>query len=354
MIPGGVMAEPRVPDPVGADLVVHAERLVKRYGRDRGLAGLDLDVRRGEVFGFVGPNGAGKTTTIRLMMDLIRPTGGVLEVLGLVPARDGVSMRRRVGYLPGEFVVNGRQSAAELLDYLGHLRGGVPPARIRDLAERLDLDLDRRIRNLSKGNRQKIGVVQAFMHSPELLVLDEPTSGLDPLLQQEFVLMVREAAAAGQTVFMSSHVLSEVQRTADRVGFVREGRMVAVEPVEALRERAVRRVEIQFEQPLDGAGVAEFSRLPGISDVSVAGEVLHCRLNGRADALVKAAGRHTVIGLLSEEPDLEELFLTYYHATNHATNHATPSKGGDSGHTPDGVGGAAARAGEEVTDARRR
>jgi ABC-2 type transport system ATP-binding protein len=299
--------------PSTAAAAIRSEQLVKRYGRVRGLAGLDLDVRPGEVFGFVGPNGAGKTTAVRLMMDLLRPTSGRLEVLGRVPARDGAALRGRIGYLPGDFTVNGRQSGAELLDFLGHLRGGVPPARIRALADRLGLDLDRRIRGLSKGNRQKLGVIQAFMHSPELLVLDEPTSGLDPLLQQEFVLMVREVAAAGQTVFMSSHVLSEVQRTADRVGFIREGRMVAVEPVEALRERALRRVEIQFDPPFDDRTAAElFGRLPGVSEVSVRDRVLRCRVAGRADALVKAAARFTVTGLLSQEPDLEELFLAYY------------------------------------------
>ena len=309
-----------------ADAAIRSEHLVKRYGHDRGLAGLDLEVNRGEVYGFVGPNGAGKTTTIRLIMDLLRPTSGRLQVLGLDPARDGVALRRRMGYLPGDFVVNGHQNGAELLSHLAHLRGGVPAARVQALAERLGVDLGRRIRSLSKGNRQKLGVVQAFMHSPELLVLDEPTSGLDPLLQQEFVAMAREAAAAGQTVFMSSHVLSEVQRTSDRVGFIREGRMVAVEPVESLRERAVRRVEIQFSDPV---AAEEFAGLPGVQDVEVSDGVLHCRLHGRADALVKAAGRHTALTLLSEEPDLEELFLTYYHGDSpQAPAHHAPAHHG--------------------------
>jgi ABC-2 type transport system ATP-binding protein len=292
-----------------ADLAISTEGLTKQYGRRRGLAGLDLSVHTGEVFGYLGPNGAGKTTTIRLLLDLIRPTSGRIELLGADPRRDGVALRRRIGYLPGEFTVDGRQSARELLTYLGNLRGGVPAARVTALAERLDLDLGARIRSLSKGNRQKIGLVQAFMHAPELLVLDEPTSGLDPLLQQTFLAMVREARDAGQTVFMSSHVMSEVQQSADRVGIVRDGRMVAVERVEELRERAVRRVEIHFGSPVPPS---EFATLPGVSDVAVTGAVLHCKLNGRADALVKAAARHTVINLLSEEPDLEELFFTYY------------------------------------------
>ncbi|SCL22825.1 ABC transporter ATP-binding protein [Micromonospora inyonensis] len=288
---------------------ISTEALVKTYGRSRGLTGLDLRVERGEVYGFLGPNGAGKSTTIRLLLDLIRPTSGRVTVLDVDPRRDGVALRRRVGYLAGDFTVDGRQTARELLTYLGNLRGGVPAARITELADRLDLDLNRRIRALSKGNRQKVGVIQAFMHTPELLILDEPTSGLDPFLQQEFVAMVRQARTAGQTVFMSSHVMSEVQQTADRVGIIREGRMVTVERVEELRERAVRHVEIHFADPV---AAGEFAALPGVSEVTVTGSTLRCRLDGRADALVKAAAGHTVVSLLSEEPDLEELFFGYY------------------------------------------
>ncbi len=298
-----------------ADLAIHAENLTKMYGRRRGLAGLDLVVQAGEVYGFLGPNGAGKTTTIRLLLDLIRPTSGTVELLGGDPRHDGVALRRRIGYLPGDFTVDGRQGVMELLTYLGNLRGGVPRQKVAALAQRLDLDLTVRIRSLSKGNRQKVGLVQAFMHEPELLILDEPTAGLDPLVQQTFLAMVREARAAGQTVFMSSHVMSEVQQTADRVGIVREGRMVAVERVEELRERAVRNVEIHFESPVP---VEEFAALPGVSDVSLMGDVLRCRLDGRADALVKAAARHTVLSLRSEEPDLEDLFLVYYQGDGHA------------------------------------
>jgi ABC-2 type transport system ATP-binding protein len=290
---------------------IRTDGLVKTYGRarNRGLAGLDLEVAPGEVYGFLGPNGAGKSTTIRILLDLIRPSRGHATVLGADPRDAGPALRRRIGYLAGDFVVDGRQTGRELLTYLGNLRGGVPAARVDALADRLDLDLGRRIKGLSKGNRQKVGVVQAFMHEPDLLILDEPTSGLDPFLQQEFVTMVGEAKAAGRTVFMSSHVMSEVQQTADRVGIIREGRLVAVERVEDLRERAVRRVEIHFDGPVSAA---EFAALPGVSDVTVDGVTLRCRLAGRADPLVKAAARHTVVGLLSEEPDLEELFFTYY------------------------------------------
>ncbi|HEY2947860.1 MAG TPA: ABC transporter ATP-binding protein [Micromonosporaceae bacterium] len=305
-----------------ADAAISTERLVKNYGRNRGLAGLDLAVETGEVYGFLGPNGAGKTTTIRLLLDLIRPTSGTARVLGRDPRVDGVALRRRIGYLAGDFVVDGRQTGRELLTYLANLRGGVPRARIEEYAARLDLDVGRKIKGLSKGNRQKIGVVQAFMHSPDLLILDEPTSGLDPFLQQQVVVMIRDAKANGQTVFMSSHVMSEVQQTADRVGIIREGRLVAVERVEDLRERSVRRVEIQFEAPVRPT---EFSGLPGVTDVAVdpTGRILHCRLNGRADALVKAAGRHTVVSILSEEPDLEELFFHYYNHTSPESREAS-------------------------------
>jgi ABC-2 type transport system ATP-binding protein len=289
--------------------VIRTEQLLKFYGSRRGLDGLDLEVRAGEIYGFLGPNGAGKTTTIRILLDLIRPTGGQAQVLGQDPRGGGVALRRRLGYLAGDFTVDAGQSSRELLTHLAHLRGGVAQQRITQLADRLSLDLNVRIRALSKGNRQKVGLVQAFMHEPELLILDEPTSGLDPMLQQTFVGLVREAKAAGQTTFMSSHVLSEVQQTADRVGIIRDGRMVAVESVDALRRRAVRRVEVHFAGPVEADG---FIRLDNVLDVSVDGPILRCRLAGPADALVKAVARHTVESIVIEEPDLEELFFTYY------------------------------------------
>jgi ABC-2 type transport system ATP-binding protein len=230
-------------------------------------------------------------------------------VLGLDPRRQGVALRRRVGYLAGDFVVDTGQTAAQLLTYLGNLRGGVPRSRVDELAQRLDLNLGRPIKSLSRGNRQKVGVVQAFMHSPELLILDEPTSGLDPFLQQEFATMLGEAKRAGQTVFMSSHLLAEVQQTADRVAVIRQGRLAAVERVDDLRRRAFRRVEIDFAAPVPAA---DFAALPGVSAVTVDGTRLRCHLDGLADPLVRAAAAHTVVSLLSEEPDLEELFFHYY------------------------------------------
>jgi ABC-2 type transport system ATP-binding protein len=289
--------------------VIQLDELAKSYGRRRGLIGLSLDVRQGEVFGYLGPNGAGKSTTIRLLLDLIRPTSGQARVLGLDPRRDAVELHRRIGYLAGDFVVDGRQKVGECLTFLGNLRGGVPAGRIDELAARFDLDLSARIRQLSKGNRQKVGLIQAFMHGPDLLILDEPTSGLDPLVAQTFLRMVAEARDNGQTVFMSSHIMSEVQAVADRVGIIREGQLVALETVHTLRDRAVRSVQITFAEPVSAA---EFDHLPGVTDLSVLDGVLRCRLAGSPDALIKAAAQHTVRGLLCEEPDLEELFFAYY------------------------------------------
>lgn len=291
------------------DSVVYAENLIKRYGQRRGLQGLDMEVRAGEVFGYLGPNGAGKTTTIRLMLDFIRPSGGTVRVLGEDP-RHNPAIRGRIGYLPGELRFEGRDKAIDLLRFLADARGGVPMSRIKSLAERLELDLRQGIRSMSKGNKQKVGLVQAFMHEPELLVLDEPTSGLDPLMQQEFQAIVREARGKGQTVFMSSHVLAEVQETADRVGIVRDGKMIAVERVESLGKRAVREVEVHFATPVPPE---EFTGLPGVKNLTVEGTVLRCEVDGQLDPLVKAIARHTVADMLVQEPDLEETFLSYYY-----------------------------------------
>lgn len=307
--------------------VIAARGLRKSYGRTEALRGLDLTVQAGEVFGFLGPNGAGKTTTIRILLDLIRPSGGSAQVVGLDPRRDGVAVRSRVGYLPGDFLVDGRQAGQELLTYLGHMRGGVPAYRINALAERLQLDLRPQIRTLSKGNRQKVGLVQAFMHEPELLIMDEPTSGLDPFLQQEFTAMAREVVADGRTVFMSSHVLSEVQATADRVGIIDAGVLVSVEDVDILLASAARDVEIHFATPVPAEA---FANLDGVSGLTIDGMVLTCRLDGSADALVKAAAVHTVLSFTSEEPDLEDLFFHRYSSpTSPPPAQTNPPAGGD-------------------------
>lgn len=302
-----------------SDTALVTEDLTKFYGSRRGIDGVNLDVRAGEVMGFLGPNGAGKTTTIRLLLDFLRPSRGHATVLGLDPRRDKAKLHRQIGYLPGELAFPGRDRAADLLRFFGDARGGVAWSAVTELADRLELDLSLPVRTMSKGNKQKVGLVQAFMHQPALLILDEPTSGLDPLMQQEFLAMVRDARAAGQTVFMSSHVLAEVQQTADRVAIVRDGRLAAIERVESLGRRAVRSVEIHFEDPVSAD---EFTNLPGVSDVTIAGPVLRCTVDGRLAPLIKAAARHEVVDLLSAEPDLEETFLSYYYHSEGASDAA--------------------------------
>ncbi|WP_249644663.1 ABC transporter ATP-binding protein [Nocardia sputi] len=289
--------------------VIELQGLTKTYGSRRGLVELSLEVRRGEVFGFLGPNGAGKSTTIRLLLDLIRPTAGSARVLGLDPRRDAVRLHAEIGYLAGDFVVPGRQRVGAMLRFLAALRGGVTPQRIGELCGRLGLDQDAQVSSLSKGNRQKLGLVQAFMHSPQLLILDEPTSGLDPLGQQIFLEMVAEASGNGQTVFMSSHIMSEVEAVADRVGIIREGRLVALNTVSGLRATAVRDVEVTFAEPVTADGFAD---LPAVRDVRVDGTVLRCQVTGSPDALLRAIVAHRVTGLLVTEPALEDLFHGYY------------------------------------------
>jgi beta-exotoxin I transport system ATP-binding protein len=285
--------------------------LSKTYrGGVRALAELDLRVEHGEVFGFLGPNGAGKSTTIRLLLDLIRPTGGSALVFGLDSRRDGVAARRMVGYLPGDLRLFERLTGREQLESLTRLRGAVDPALRDALVERFGVVLDRPIRELSKGNRQKVGLVQAFMHRPELLILDEPTGGLDPLLQHEFRLLVRETAAAGRTVFLSSHSLDEVQQTADRVGIIRAGRLVDVDTVDSLRERSLRHVTITFAAPVEPR---EFTALDGVRIQQADGSVLRLSASEPAmDSVVKVAARHPVVDFLAEPADLEEIFLDLY------------------------------------------
>ncbi|THV32861.1 ABC transporter ATP-binding protein [Glycomyces buryatensis] len=283
--------------------------LSKNYGKHVALTDLNLEVQPGEVFGFLGPNGAGKSTTIRILLDLIRPTAGRIEVLGTDPRTGGAALRERIGYLPGELEIEGRNTARELLGFLADQRGTVAKRRIEELAELLDLDLAKHVGKMSKGNKQKVGIIAAFMHRPDLLVLDEPTSGLDPLLQQRFLGLVREAADNGQTVFMSSHILSEVQDTADRAVIMRAGKLLGTENVEDLRRRSPRSVELVFAEPVDEA---EFAGLPGLRDLHVDGRTLKCTTEGEVDDLFKAAAKHRIQSVLSTEPDLEAIFFSLY------------------------------------------
>lgn len=296
-----------------ADVIV-ADRLTKFYGSRRGVVDLSFSVAPGEVFGYLGPNGAGKTTTIRLLLDLIRPTSGRAFLFGLDAHRDAVRIHARIGYLPGEFALYERMTGAEYLTYLANLRGGVPPERIRELVERLDVDPSARIRTLSHGNRQKIGLVQAFMHRPELLILDEPTQGLDPLVQQTFAALVEETRADGRTVFLSSHVMPEVERLCDRVGIIREGRLVAVEEIADLRAKQVRTLEIRFAEPIRPDA---FEGVPGVREVRVNGETVRITVHGPMGAVIERAAAFEVLDLASHEPSLEEIFLTFYDGGGH-------------------------------------
>ncbi len=291
------------------DTVIHTENLTKFYGRQRGVLGLNLEVRRGEVFGYLGPNGAGKTTTIRTLLDFIRPTRGHATIFGLDTRKNSGEIRQRVGHLPGELALYENLTGAELLRYVGHLRGGAERKSVEQLAARLDSDLSRPIRSLSHGSRQKIGLIQALMHKPELLVLDEPTLGLDPLVQQEFYRLLAEIKAEGRTVFLSSHILPEVERICDRVGIIREGRLITVDDVATLKSRALRRLEIHFATAVPQEA---FARVAGVRDLTVENSVLRCTVMGSLDALIKAAAQFEVVNVISHEPSLEEIFLAYY------------------------------------------
>ena len=290
---------------------IETSGLSKTYGgRVRALSELDLRVERGEVFGYLGPNGAGKSTTIRILLDLIRPTAGAALLLGRDSRRGGVQARRLVGYLPGDLRLYDRLTAREQLDSLARLRGGVDPSLRDQLCERFGVVLDRPIRQLSKGNRQKVGVVQAFMDRQQLVILDEPTSGLDPLLQAEFRDLLRETAADGRTVFLSSHSLDEVQHVAHRIGIIRSGRLVDVDSVERLRERALRHVTVAFGEPVDAGA---FAALDGVRVERADGATIRLSAPEPAlDAIVKEAARHRVVDLVSEPADLEEIFLEFY------------------------------------------
>jgi len=291
------------------DLAIRTVGLGKRYGRSVALDGIDLEVPPGVVFGYLGPNGAGKTTTIRLLTGLLRASAGRAEVLGLDAWASRDDVHRRIGYLPGEFVAYPDMSAEQYLAYLADLRGGVSWSDALLLAKRLDLDLDRRIGTLSHGNRQKVGLVQAFMHRPELLVLDEPTSGLDPLMQREFLALVREARDEGRTVLLSSHMLDEVESVADMVGILRGGRLIVVEAVEVLKAKALRRIDLTFTGavPLD-----DLARLPGVREVRAFGTTAHLTVEGSTDELFRVAAPHGIGNVVSHEADLEEIFLALY------------------------------------------
>jgi len=314
--------------------VIRTEKLTKSYGSHRGIVDVNLEVQQGEVFGFLGPNGAGKTTTIRVLLDLIRPTSGKAYVFDVESSVDPTAIHRRIGYLPGEFALYDRLTGLQTLEYFGNLRGGVDRAYQAELIERFDLDPGRRFREYSKGNKQKVGLVTALQHRPELLLLDEPTSGLDPLVQQTFFAIMREAVRDGATVFLSSHILNEVERSCDRVAIIRDGRLVQVDRVDALRDLAHHQIELRFagDPPAE-----QFRALSGVSDLVAEDHILRLRVQGSITPVVEAAAKVGVVDFLSREPSLEEIFLAQYgHESGEAPAGEAPAGEAPAGEAPAG------------------
>jgi ABC-2 type transport system ATP-binding protein len=295
--------------------IIQTENLSKAYSRSRlALENLNLEVRQGEIFGYLGPNGAGKTTTIKLLLDLIRPSSGHVRIFGKDVSTDSVEIRRRIGFLPAELALWDNQTAMNIVRYFASVRGGVDMAYVRQLAERLEFDLNKKMRAYSTGNKRKIGLILALMHKPELLVLDEPSSGLDPLMQQTFNQMMLEARDEGRTVFLSSHVLSEVQAICDRVGILRQGKLEAVERVDKLTHVDFRWITVRFREPFAASNLVN---VPGATEVKLNGNTLKLRLTGDFDPLLRAIDGQYVEDLRVQEPTLEEIFLNYYGASNH-------------------------------------
>jgi len=296
---------------VSGEVALMAQGLTKSYGKVRALRGVDLKVQRGEIFGYLGANGAGKTTTIRCLLDLIRPDGGTVRVLGLDPQADSVQVRSRTGYLPGELALDPNLTAEDTLRYLNALRGNKADwGFVRQLTGRLDLPLNQPIKNLSHGNKQKVGVVQALMHRPELLVLDEPTLGLDPLMQREVLRLITEAKEGGATVFFCSHIMSEVEAVAERVAIIRKGVVVEVAEPASLINRALRRANVRFKAPVD---IRPLTNVAGVTVLSQDdGRSVLLQVAGEMDGLIKALAAFPVSDFETDRPSLEEIFLAYY------------------------------------------
>ncbi len=291
--------------------IIEVNNLTKSYGRNRGIIDVTCSIIEGEIFGFLGPNGAGKTTTMRVLMGLLRPTTGRASIGGLDCWAQATEMKRLVGYLPGEFSFDPSLTGAQIIAHLGYLRGGVDQGHVRKLVERLELDPGKRFREYSHGNKQKVGLVQAFMHKPRLLILDEPTNGLDPLNQQEFYTMLAEVHVEGRTVFLSSHNLPEVEHTCDRVGIIREGKLVTIDEVAALKQIKQHDVDISFAGP---ASPGWFTQVPGVSSVTKgrSEQELQLAVQGELAEVIKAAAQHDAMNIVTHEPSLEEVFLRFY------------------------------------------
>jgi ABC-2 type transport system ATP-binding protein len=301
--------------------IIETEKLTKSYGGKRGITNVSFSVEEGEVFGFLGPNGAGKTTTIRVLMALLHADSGTARIAGKDCWQDSVEIKRLIGYVPGEPSLDPNLTGRQILEYFAHLRGGVDEAYLKQLINRLDLDVSRKFRQYSTGNKRKVVLIQAFMHRPRVLILDEPTSGLDPLNQQEFDGMVREARNEGRTVFLSSHVLSEVEKTCTRVGIIRDGGIVKIGGVHELTDIKRYEITISFAKPVP---VDAFTNLDGVTEVESLnnGSAVRVVMQGAADAVVKTAAQFPVVSLTSYEPNLEDIFLRYYERDGHAPKKA--------------------------------
>jgi ABC-2 type transport system ATP-binding protein len=301
--------------------IIEVEHLTKSYGSKRGITDVSFQVEEGEVFGFLGPNGAGKTTTIRTLMALLKADAGSARIAGMDVWQDTVAIKKIVGYTPGEPALDPNLTGGQILEYFAHLRGGVDQAYLKELIRRLDLDPTRRFRQYSSGNKRKVVLIQAFMARPRLLILDEPTNGLDPINAHEFTRLVLEARDAGQTVFLSSHILSEVEQTCTRVGIIREGRLVRVGSVVELKDIQHHEVTITFA---NGVPVETFSALPGVEQVEAlaGGHTLRVAVAGSPDAVVKAAAQYPIVNLISNEPSLEDIFLRFYKDDGQAVKEA--------------------------------
>jgi ABC-2 type transport system ATP-binding protein len=302
--------------------IIEVEGLTKSYGSKRGITNVSFQVEEGEVFGFLGPNGAGKTTTIRLLMALLRADAGTARIAGLDSWQQSVEVKRLIGYLPGEPSLDPNLTGGQLLEYFGHLRGGVDQAYLKQLIARLDLDPSRKFRQYSSGNKRKVVLIQAFMHRPRLLILDEPTNGLDPLNQQEFDRMVKEVRDEGRTVFLSSHIMSEVEQTCNRVGIIRAGQLVRVGGMAELKDIKRYEITITFANAVPAGA---FEQLPGVTEAETLadGKTLRLTIQGEADAVIKAAAQYAVVSLTSHEPSLEDIFLRYYESDSQAAKEAS-------------------------------
>lgn len=289
-------------------MVIQTEKLTKYYGSSRGIEDINLSVKEGEVFGFLGPNGSGKTTTIRILLDFIRATSGRARVFGMDAHADSTRIRSRIGYLPGEYGMYQKMIAAEYLQFLGSLRGDKEPHLKDGLVERFGLNTSPRIKSLSHGNKQKLALVQAFMHDPELLILDEPTSGLDPLIQQQFYELILELKERGRTIFFSSHILSEVERVCDRVAILREGKLVALHEISNLKKIRLKTIEVSFKQELDES----VFRLDGVRKIQKNAHIVRLWIDANINTILRAISEYPIDNISCQDASLEDIFMEYY------------------------------------------